>query len=81
MPIPKPKAKETYKKFIQRCMDNSTMVKEYPKASQRRAICEGAWKDKKNDAKYTYLIHYLRASGWTPCQIRAEIERCKENGE
>ena len=39
MPIPKPKTGETQKKFIQRCMINSTMIAEYKDTDQRYAIC------------------------------------------
>jgi hypothetical protein len=63
MPIPQPKANETKKKFIQRCMGNPTMVREYKDSAQRRAVCEGAW-DKKNDA----LFDWITIMGLTPCQ-------------
>lgn len=39
MPIPNPKAAETEKEFIKRCMSDDTMVTEYTDIDQRFAIC------------------------------------------
>lgn len=39
MPIPQPRPNEDKNTFIQRCMSNPTMVKEYPDIKQRSAIC------------------------------------------
>ena len=39
MPLPKKTATETREKFMQRCMSNPTMVKEYPEKWQRLAQC------------------------------------------
>jgi hypothetical protein len=39
MPIPTPKKTETQKQFIQRCMIDEVMNKEYPDKSQRYSIC------------------------------------------
>lgn len=47
MPIPKPKANESKKDFIQRCMSNPTMVTEYSK-DKRTAICNTAFETKLN---------------------------------
>lgn len=41
MPIPKPESNEDKQKFVQRCMSNDTMKKEYPDSKQRVAICYG----------------------------------------
>jgi len=38
MPIPKPKAGESQKEFVQRCMEDNTMQSEYDQ-DQRLAIC------------------------------------------
>lgn len=70
MPIPAPRKNERKKKFIDRCMGDKVMVKEYPNASQRRAVCESAW-----DKKHAALVAYLKARGFTPCQIVAAITR------
>jgi len=73
MPIPKPRANEAKKKFIQRCMSDKVMIREYPDASQRRAVCESAW-----DKKHALLAAYLTSRGWTPCQIAIEIDRIEQ---
>jgi hypothetical protein len=39
MPIPQIKPNEDKEKFVQRCMSNDTMKKEYPDTQQRSAIC------------------------------------------
>ena len=39
MPIPKRKAGEKQDDFMQKCMSNPTMVKDYPDQKQRAAIC------------------------------------------
>jgi hypothetical protein len=45
MPIPKPKAGEKEVDFIDRCMGDPIMNKEYPKMPQRHAICRTSWKN------------------------------------
>jgi len=39
MPLPKPKPEEKKMEFINRCMADETMVKEYPNKAQRFAVC------------------------------------------
>jgi len=39
MPIPRPRQNEKRKDFIQRCMTDSVMVKEYGNKDQRLAVC------------------------------------------
>lgn len=39
MPIPKPEYSENQRKFIQRCLVDDIMVKEYPNVDQRLAVC------------------------------------------
>ena len=39
MPIPKRRKDESKNKFIERCMSNDTMKKEFPKNKQRLAVC------------------------------------------
>ena len=41
MPIPSKKTNEDKQNFVQRCMSNETMKKEYPDSKQRVAICLG----------------------------------------
>lgn len=44
MPIPKPKANETNKEFIERCMIDEIMTSEYKNEKQRLAICSSRLK-------------------------------------
>jgi hypothetical protein len=46
MPLPTPKAKEDQKDFINRCVTDDTMLKEYPRKDQRLAVCYTQWKNK-----------------------------------
>jgi len=39
MPIPRPKEQEERDEFIDRCMSDETMKKEYPNEKQRLAVC------------------------------------------
>lgn len=39
MPIPKPTSQESNNEFIQRCMIDDVMIKEYEDKDQRYAIC------------------------------------------
>ena len=45
MPIPKPNPNEQKKEFIQRCMENETMVSEYKNTDQRLAVCSTSYED------------------------------------
>jgi hypothetical protein len=40
MPIPTPKPNEVKNEFIARCMSDETMLKEFPEAAQRLAVCQ-----------------------------------------
>lgn len=55
MPIPKPKKDEKKQDFIDRCMSDETMLKEYPDEKQRAAICYQSW-DEKEDKSMTENI-------------------------
>jgi hypothetical protein len=46
MPIPKPKPKEPKAEFINRCMSDEVMNKEYKDKSKRYAICVTQWENK-----------------------------------
>jgi len=46
MPIPKPKKDEKRSDFIDRCMSDSVMQREFPRATQRMAVCQTSWADK-----------------------------------
>lgn len=55
MPIPKPNKNETQDNFVARCIDNSTMKKEYPDNEQRLAVCFSSWKDSKQKADWRVM--------------------------
>lgn len=48
MPIPSPSNQEQKDKFIDRCMGDSVMNKEFPDEKQRYAVCQKKWTEKKN---------------------------------
>jgi len=54
MPLPKRRAREKKDDFINRCMSDKVMVKEYPDAAQRRAVCETQSEIKAMAAEETY---------------------------
>ena len=56
MPLPKPKKAEKKKDFLNRCMGNPTMNKEYPDNDQRYAVCLTKWDEKKSEAKLVINI-------------------------
>lgn len=45
MPLPKPKANESRNDFMQRCMADNTMNKEFPNKAQRFAVCVTQYTD------------------------------------
>ena len=45
MPIPKPKKEEEKSKFVQRCMADQTMRKEFKDLKQRVAVCLSQFKN------------------------------------
>lgn len=47
MPIPEPKEKESEADFMQRCLSEEEMKKEYPNIDQRYAVCINKWLNKK----------------------------------
>ena len=50
MPLPKRTPTETREKFIERCMSNPTMVKEFPDKTQRLAVCAVQWRKQIEDS-------------------------------
>lgn len=59
MPIPKPKKGESKEKFIDRCMSNSVMKKEYPDNNQRLAVCGTTWKNKDKKSLTNHEIRVI----------------------
>lgn len=46
MPIPKPDKDERMTEFIERCMSDQVMKKEFPNEGQRIAVCAKEWSKK-----------------------------------
>ena len=46
MPIPTPKKQETKEQFMQRCLIDVVMKKEYKNLQQRLAVCNSQFKNK-----------------------------------
>jgi hypothetical protein len=51
MPTPIPKKNETRSDFINRCMQNDTMIGEYPETEQRLAVCYRSWSTESKKTK------------------------------
>jgi len=51
MPLPVPERGENRQKFIQRCMSDDVMKKEFPEQKQRVAVCYSQWKIAKKRGK------------------------------
>jgi hypothetical protein len=62
MPIPKPEKNEDKSKFIQRCMSNDTMRKEYPDNSQRMAVCVSQTQNKQSSSILSSVLEILSFS-------------------
>ncbi len=45
MPLPEPRNTEERDDFIERCMENETMIDEFSDEDQRYAVCESLWND------------------------------------
>jgi len=43
VPLPEKRQGETRDNFVQRCMGDDVMVREFPDAEQRRAVCQRQW--------------------------------------
>ena len=51
MPLPKPSKNAKNKdRFVQNCMANPTMNKDFPKNAQRFAVCQSQW-DRRSKTK------------------------------
>lgn len=56
MPLPKPKAGQTRKDFLDSCMASDVMNSEYPDNKQRYAVCNSQWKKAKRKDNHMDLI-------------------------
>lgn len=68
MPIPKPEKNEDKQKFVQRCMSNETMKKEYPDNSQRIAVCLGQTSKKSKGSILSSVLDILGLSFSEYCE-------------
>lgn len=46
MPLPSPNKDEKRKDYLDRCMSNTTIKKDFPDGSQRFAVCNDLWEKK-----------------------------------
>jgi len=76
MPLPKRKKDESRADFIRRCMGDPVMVKEFPDASQRRAICE-----KQAEADFNVLGIQMRGYHDFGCALQDPRGGVKMKGE
>lgn len=68
MPIPSPNPNEDKQKFVQRCMSNDTMKKDYPDSKQRIAVCLGQTKKRKSSILEEINDHLLAENCmWDDC--------------
>ena len=81
MPIPKPTSGESENEFMGRCMDSDTMQAEYPRRSQRIAVClssfrEGGKKGTDMDEEHKEHIEEVKFidSGYIDCQADFELK-------
>ena len=72
MPIPKPSGGESESDFMSRCMDNTTMLAEYPDSDQRVALCLSSYNDKKE-------IQVTEEFETSSIDIKAEIKAYDED--
>jgi len=50
MPLPKPKKNESHDDFMDRCMSDEVMKKEYEDEDQRYAVCQSQWENSRSVA-------------------------------
>lgn len=55
MPLPKVEKNDDKKKFIDKCMSDETMNKEFSDPKQRAAICYSKWKKSKGTIEITMV--------------------------
>ena len=79
MPIPKPEKNEDKQKFVQRCMGNETMKKDYPENNQRIAICLGQTRRKSKSSLLSYVLDIMGLSMGEYCVECGNEEELTEN--
>lgn len=48
LPLPKPEEDESKQEFMERCMSDNTMRKEFKDKDQRNAVCLVQWEESKD---------------------------------
>ena len=76
MPVPKPQPGQSQDEFVQSCMANETMNREFPDGPQRFAVCNQAWRDRDKMVQEVLKKYYGDATGplGTPMQSAAAKE-------
>jgi HK97 family phage prohead protease len=57
MPLPKPKKNEKHDDFMERCMSDEVMVKEYDDEKQRYAVCQTQWDNSRSHGREIRVIN------------------------
>jgi len=68
VPLPKRKSGEERDRFIDRCMADPVMVKEFPDAAQRRAVCE-----RQADARAASALNFFSEPGALTIEAAADV--------
>lgn len=53
MPLPKPRSNEKKDDFVNRCMGDDTMVRDFEATGQRFAVCLSQWERRNKDDSQT----------------------------
>ena len=61
MPLPKPHQNESRETFMSRCMSDNETINDFPKQSQRLAVCFSQWKSHKKTSEAELAAMILAA--------------------
>jgi len=76
VPLPEPNQGETREQFIDRCMADETMVREFPDTKQRRAVCE-----QQARAEAGATVQLLSDPGALSIEAAADIAAADDDGK
>lgn len=90
MPIPQKRSNESRDEFVERCMNDEVMKREYPDTDQRYAVCSAqisntkkiVYADIVTNSRYVASINYMGHEKClvTPVTIMVEGEHCGSSG-
>lgn len=85
MPLPEKRRGQSKRDFLNSCMSNPTMLKEYPDQSQRAAICYRQFGEKRSRASYAITsgddeIIYTIARVMLPEHLVEKMKKLPESG-